>query len=499
MGSISIHYNLALKLYNNIYRSSIPSSLHGNPATTILNPSTEDVSNNTSAQPWAASPSLVISNISSHIPIKLNLTNYLLWKSLFEPILRGHKLMHLLDGTTLVPVNVDSPWYKKDQMLLSWINATLSESALLYIVGVSSAKKAWDLLKHQYASTTPAHIMSLKRQLSCIKKGSQSMSTYLQQFKTSSDQLATYGSPISDDNIVLFILDSLPSSYRQFSSSVRIRACSTVFTIEKLHNLLLCEETAIANETLADTTTTLAAFQFPSTIYGHENSTHRGRHNNRGFNYQRSIFHDNTFAKGILPSLNTSTYHNAITCTQPQCQICQKPSHLAIDCYHHMDHAYQGHHPPEKLATMVSSLMPAMNTWYSDTGASHHLTPDIENLQISSPYEGNDTVQIGNGQGLPISNIGSATIPYSPSPLKFRKILHYHTAVVYLLSIHQFSIDNNCEFIFDKFNCCVKDKTNEAILYHGPVKHGFYLFRFSASPPSASPQAHVSTTIPSPW
>ncbi|KAJ4961303.1 hypothetical protein NE237_021213 [Protea cynaroides] len=122
------------------------------------------------ATPLSPSSSLVISNISSLIPIKLTSTNYLLWKSLFKPILRGHKLMHLIDGTTPTPISPTSLWYEKDQMLLSWINATLSVNALPYIVGISSAKKAWDILQQRYASATPAHIMSLERQLSSIKK-----------------------------------------------------------------------------------------------------------------------------------------------------------------------------------------------------------------------------------------------------------------------------------------------------------------------------------------
>ncbi|KAJ4968905.1 hypothetical protein NE237_015606 [Protea cynaroides] len=105
--------------------------------------------------------------------------------------------MHLFDGTTPSPIPTDSKWYVQDQMLLSWINATLSESTLPYIAGISSSKKAWDLLQQWYASTTPSHIMSLKRQISRIKKGSQSMTEYLQQFKNIVNQLAAFGFAIS--------------------------------------------------------------------------------------------------------------------------------------------------------------------------------------------------------------------------------------------------------------------------------------------------------------
>ncbi|KAJ4969558.1 hypothetical protein NE237_016259 [Protea cynaroides] len=128
------------------------------PSSNTSSPTTKNVT-----PPSKTTPSLlVISNITSLIPIKLSSNNYLLWQSLFEPILRGHKLMQLLDGTIPALVPVTSPWYEKDQLLLSWINATLSESILPYIVGISSAKKAWDLLQQRYASVTPTYVISLK-------------------------------------------------------------------------------------------------------------------------------------------------------------------------------------------------------------------------------------------------------------------------------------------------------------------------------------------------
>ncbi|KAJ4966240.1 hypothetical protein NE237_018089 [Protea cynaroides] len=213
-------------------------------------------------------PPLVFSNIASLIPIKLSSTNYMLWKSLFEPILHGHKLMHLIDGSTPFPITSDSPFYEKDQMLLSWINAILSESALPYIVGVSSAKAAWDLLKTRYASATPAHVMSLKRQLSRIKKGSQSMIDYIQQFKIISDQLVACGST--------------------FSSSVRIRAQSTALPLEELHTLLICEELALADESPNEQSTAYVAYR--------PNSPNSGRGNSGRGNFGRG----NSSYRGVI-------------------------------------------------------------------------------------------------------------------------------------------------------------------------------------------------------
>ncbi|RWR95948.1 GATA zinc finger domain-containing protein 14-like protein isoform X1 [Cinnamomum micranthum f. kanehirae] len=74
-----------------------------------------------------------------------------------------------------------------------------------------------------------------------------------------------------------------------------------------------------------------------------------------------------------------------------------------------MDHAYQGRHPPQRLAAMVAAHQPKLDdTWYSDTGATHHITPDLGNLSIHSPYHGSDNVHVGNGQG---QSFGEDTLP----------------------------------------------------------------------------------------
>ena len=37
------------------------------------------------------------------------------------------------------------------------------------------------------------------------------------------------------------------------------------------------------------------------------------------------------------------------------CQIYGKLGHLAVNCYHKMDYAYQGKHPPAKLVAMATT------------------------------------------------------------------------------------------------------------------------------------------------
>jgi hypothetical protein len=50
--------------------------------------------------------------------------------------------------------------------------------------------------------------------------------------------------------------------------------------------------------------------------------------------------------------------------------------------------------------------------WYTDTGASAHMTTDASQLDKVEPYTGKDEVIMGNGSSLPITYTGSC----SPSP-----------------------------------------------------------------------------------
>lgn len=74
------------------------------------------------------------------------------------------------------------------------------------------------------------------------------MQAYLHTFKVIADQLAACGAPMSDDDMIIHILEGLPNSYRQFNSSIRICACTSLLTLEELHMLLICEEMSVAEE-----------------------------------------------------------------------------------------------------------------------------------------------------------------------------------------------------------------------------------------------------------
>ena len=114
-----------------------------------------------------------------------------------------------------------------------------------------------------------------------------------------------------------------------------------------------------------------------------------------------------------------------------------------------MDHTYQGHHPPTKLAAMATSNQFSSDLiWYTDTGATDHITSDIGNLSIRSDYHGPSKVSVGNGASLCISHTGSNSISTPTTQFHLSNMLHVPDIFANLISVHRFASDNSCVFVF---------------------------------------------------
>ncbi|XP_016650447.1 PREDICTED: uncharacterized protein LOC107881345 [Prunus mume] len=172
-------------------------------------------------------------HIATLIPVKLNRDNYLLWKSLFTPILQNADLYGLLDGSDqcppqFLPTLESNPayptWVARDRTCKIWLHAAISESVLPYTVGCSSAQSLWDNLEKRFSAITRSHILQLKGQLQTLKKGSDPMMLYLEKIKALADGLAAAGAPLADLDLIAHILRGLPPEYDSFGTSIRVRS-----------------------------------------------------------------------------------------------------------------------------------------------------------------------------------------------------------------------------------------------------------------------------------
>lgn len=141
-----------------------------------------------------------------------------------------------------------------------------------------------------------------------------------------------------------------------------------------------------------------------------------------------------------------------------------------------MDCANQGRHPPTQLAAMVvqTNAEHEAQTWYADSEANNHVTPDLESLADQQAFQGPDSEAVGNGEGLQILHTGSSSFYSSQSKFHLRHILHCPSASINLLSIQRFCRDNDCYFQLTASHFFVKDMQRGALLFQGKSENGLY-------------------------
>jgi len=104
--------------------------------------------------------------------------------------------------------------------------------------------------------------------------------------------------------------------------------------------------------------------------------------------------------------------------------------------------------------------------WYPDIGATYHITNDPAIFNKKQMYNGSENVQLGNGSGLSIHSIGSASLRNSSSNHLFtlHNLLHVQTINKNLLDVSQFARDNGVFFEFFPNHCCVKNQVTKQII-----------------------------------
>lgn len=146
--------------------------------------------------------------------------------------------------------------------------------------------------------------------------------------------------------------------------------------------------------------------------------------------------------------------------SRPQCQLCNKPGHEAIDCWQRTNKIdYPSRRPNPRSnshqANFVQNHSPSSVTdpsWYFDTGATDHVTPDIQILQITKPYNGTDKLQVGNGNDLHISHLSSSYLHKISLP----SVLVVPLLTKNLISVSRLTSDNNVYMEFWSSHCIVK-------------------------------------------
>ncbi|KAA8549295.1 hypothetical protein F0562_000979 [Nyssa sinensis] len=275
-------------------------------------------------------------NIGHLVSIKLSDSNYLIWSSQIVPVLKSHDLMGFVDGSEPCP------------------------------------SKSLDANK--FASQSRTRVHHLKRKLQTLHQGSMKCTDFLEKAKLVSDELVAVGKPLADDDLMSYIVNGLNPSFNPFITSLSFATRDKNVSFEDFQAELLSYELLLENQnTSIPLETNNFAFFTPKSNHQQYNRKPK----NPSKPYSRPLYSQNPCPQsspkpsGLPSSPQPNQMQHSFPTPKSPCQICGKLSHKALDCFHRMDYAYQGHHPPTQLVAMVAHTNVAQeeDTWFADSGA----------------------------------------------------------------------------------------------------------------------------------
>jgi hypothetical protein len=174
----------------------------------------------------------------------LTKANYLVWRAQLLPYLRSTKLPGFLDGTIPPPPKqiassteagadlVSNPeydrWFHQDQQVLSGLLSSMSEEILRDVLDAGTSREVWNILQRMFGFATRAHVVQIRTDLATAKKGDLSAADYFRRIKGYASELAAANSPLSDDEVIVYLLAGLGPNYDSFVTSMTMKDALTL-------------------------------------------------------------------------------------------------------------------------------------------------------------------------------------------------------------------------------------------------------------------------------
>jgi histone deacetylase 1/2 len=135
--------------------------------------------------------------------------------------------------------------------------------------------------------------------------------------------------------------------------------------------------------------------------------------------------------------------------------------------------------------------------WYVDSGATDHVSSELEKLTIRDKYGGHDQVHSASGTGMEIDHIGSSILHTPSSKIHLNRILHVPKATKNLLSVHRLACDNNAFLEFHPNHFSIKEQATRKTLLRGRCEGGLYPLKSSSCKSSQNKQVFSTAVKPS--
>lgn len=425
----------------------------------------------------AVSAAISLTTFLPPVTEKLTRANHQSWKAQIVSALRGAQLADWLESTAVAPakylpveagkekespvVNPEhAPWVAKDQMVLSYLLTNLSKEILGHVNTEVTAKGAWAVIEGMFASQSRAKIIATRMALANATKGTSTIGEYFARIKSLADDMAAAGRRLEDEEMVSYILNGLDVDYDPVATSIANRV--EPISVSELFTQLVSHEQRLDRRSGGNSSSANIAARGGRTSSNNGYNSNRGRGGggrngggDRGGFARGGGGRSSNFVAGLI------------------CQVCGKEGHPAYRCFKRFNRNFTG--PPQKSASSASTSSYGIDTnWYMDTGATNHITSELEKLTTRDKYHGGDQVHTASGSGMKIQHISHDILHSPTSDLHLKNILHVPMANKDLLSVNRIARDNHVFFEFHPDHFCVKEQETKRTLLTGPCRNGLY-------------------------
>lgn len=169
-------------------------------------------------------------------------------------MIKAHRLHHFLVSPRIPPQFLNEQdmalaqenhayqlWEAQDQMLLSWLQTTLSTGIQARVVGCVHSFELWEKIFAYFQKLGRTKVRQLRTELRTLTLENRTVKEYLAKVKSLVDSLASIGDSVSSRDHLDAILDGLPQAYDPIISIIESRFDDDV-SVEEAEALLLGQE-----------------------------------------------------------------------------------------------------------------------------------------------------------------------------------------------------------------------------------------------------------------
>ena len=158
---------------------------------------------------------------------KLSNDNYYHWKFNMRMFLIGKDLWDIVQGTETLSEadqadeDKKRKFKKRENSAMSYICLGVSTPLQIYVRAAKNAKEAWDCLSNHFEEKTLSRIIYYRRKLYALRmeKGT-TMTAHVNNLKTIAEHLECLDDAVSDKDLVMILISSLPDSYNNLITAL---------------------------------------------------------------------------------------------------------------------------------------------------------------------------------------------------------------------------------------------------------------------------------------